>query len=165
MKARSLLGALVLAACVLPTGGTRAEDCAPDGKVKFVCGTLNPECLGAAAGGHWVVVSGMNGGGVHVVNTHDYQARRMFPAANAPERLDSRTYPSCPGPLDAIGKEKISAHGINLRPGRGGVHTVYLVYHSARESIEVFELDARAKTPTLKCEGCVVASVSMAGKE
>jgi hypothetical protein len=160
MKARSLLGALVLTTCVLP-GGTRAADCAPDGNVKFVCGTLNPEDLVAVPGGDWVVVSGMNGGGIHLANTHDHQARRMFPSANAPERLDSRAYPSCPGPLDASAKEKISAHGLNLRPGRNGVHTVYLVHHGARESIEVFELDAKAKSPTLTWVGCVVAPESV----
>jgi hypothetical protein len=163
MKARSLLLGLALATCVLPTGGTRAADCAPDGNVKFVCGTVNPEDLVAVPGGDWVVVSGMNGGGIHLVNTHDHQATRIFPSASAKEKLDSRTYSSCPGPLDAVGKEKISAHGINLRPGRGGVHTLYLVYHGARESIEVFDLDVKTKAPTLTWVGCVVAPESVAG--
>lgn len=161
MKARSLLVALVLTTCVVPTGGTRAADCAPDGKVKFVCGTVNPEDLVAVPGGDWVVVSGLNGGGIHLANTHDYRALRVFPSANLQHRLDSRTYPACPGPLDPSAQEKISAHGLNLRPGKGGVHTVYLVHHGVRESIEVFELNAKAKSPTLTWVGCVVAPESV----
>jgi hypothetical protein len=162
MKARSLLPALVLATCVLPTGGTRAADCAPDGKVKFVCGMLNPEDLVAVPGGDWVIASGMNGGSISLINTHDYRTLQAFPSANAQQRLDSRTYASCPGPLDPNEKEKFSAHGINVRPGRGDVHTVYLVHHGFRESIEVFELDTKPKNPTFTWVGCVVAPESAA---
>ena len=34
------------------------------------------------------------------------------------------------------------AHGLYLKPGDGGVHTVYLVHHGNRESVEVFEPEA-----------------------
>src|SRR5207253_1753445 len=47
--------------------------------------------------------------------------------------------------------------GLNLRPGANGVHTVYMVHHGFRESVEVFELDAKPKMPTLTWVGCVVA--------
>jgi hypothetical protein len=160
MRTRSLLIALVLAAGVLPTGGTRAADCGPDCKVKFVCGALNPEDLVAVPGGDWVLSSGMNGGAIHLINTHDYRNLQLFPSAAATQRLDSRTYASCPGPLDPNEKEKFSAHGINLRPERSGVHTVYLVHHGFRESIEVFELDVKSKPPTMAWIGCVVAPES-----
>src|ERR1700758_3713243 len=139
MTVRSLGVALVLAVCVLPIGSTRAADCSPDGKVKFVCGMLNPEDLVAVPGGDWVVASGMNGGAIHLINTHDYRTLSAFPSASARARLDARIYASCPGPIDPNEKEKFSAHGINLRAGRDGVHTVYLVHHGFRESIEVFE--------------------------
>ena len=72
-------------------------------------------------------------------------------------RLDKATYASCPGPLDPAEKEKFSAHGLSLRPGGNGVHTVYMVHHGFRESVEVFELDARPSKPTLTWTGCVVA--------
>jgi hypothetical protein len=157
MRVRSLPAALVLAACVLPTGATRGADCRPDGAVKFVCGMLNPEDLVAVPGGDWILASGMNGGAIHLINTHDHRTLQAYPSANAGHRLDSRTYASCPGPLDVNEKEKFSAHGLNVRGGRDGVHTVYLVHHGFRESIEVFELDARPKNPTFTWVGCVVA--------
>jgi hypothetical protein len=160
MKARLLLMALMLAICGLPAGRTRAADCAPDGTIKFVCGVLNPEDLVAVPGGDWIVASGMNGGAIHLINTHDYRTLQAFPSASARHRLDSRTYASCPGPLDPNEKEKFSAHGLNLRPGRDGVHAVYLVHHGFRESIEVFELDAKPNSPTLTWVGCVVAPES-----
>ena len=161
MNVRSLLVALALATCAVLAGGTQGPDCAPDGDIKFICGTLNPEDLVAVPGSDWVVVSGMNGGGIHLANTRDHRALRVFPSPSVENTLDSRTYASCPGPLEPSAWEKVSAHGLNLRPGRGGVHTLYLVHHGVRESIEVFELDAKPKTPTLKWVGCAVAPDSV----
>ncbi|MDE2473502.1 MAG: hypothetical protein KGO48_00470 [Alphaproteobacteria bacterium] len=37
------------------------------------------------------------------------------------------------------------------------MHTLYVVHHGSRESIEVFELDARPRAPTLTWIGCAVA--------
>jgi len=37
------------------------------------------------------------------------------------------------------------------------VHTLYAVHHGPRESVEVFEVDARAKPPVLTWIGCAVA--------
>jgi len=37
------------------------------------------------------------------------------------------------------------------------VHTLFVVHHGGRESIEVFEVDARPKAPTLTWIGCAVA--------
>jgi hypothetical protein len=115
MTIRTGLVALLLAACVVPTGGSRAAECAADGKVKFVCGMLNPEDLVAVPGADWVVASGMNGGAIHLVNTRDYRTLQAFPSVTAKQRLDARTYASCPGPIDANEKEKFSAHGLNVR--------------------------------------------------
>jgi hypothetical protein len=81
----------------------------------------------------------------------------LFPTATPKERLDKKTYDSCPGPIDPAEKEKFRAHGLYLRPGRNAVHTLYVVHHGNRESIEVFEFDARAKPPALTWVGCAVA--------
>jgi sugar lactone lactonase YvrE len=54
-------------------------------------------------------------------------------------------------------KAKFQTHGLSLREGPNGVHTLYVVAHGARESIEVFALDARPQTPTVTWIGCVVA--------
>ena len=105
----------------------------------------------------WVVASGYIRGGVSLVNTKTFAATQVFPVAKPVERFDKSTYSQCPGPVDPGEKEKLSAHGLAIRPGADRVHTVYLVHHGFRESIEVFEIDTRPATPTFTWIGCVIA--------
>jgi hypothetical protein len=91
------------------------------------------------------------------VSTRDYRTLRVFPTRSPRTKLDSKTYGSCPGPIDPNEKEKFSAHGLNVRQGRSGVHTVYVVHHGLRESIEIFEVDVKPQTPTFTWVGCVIA--------
>ena len=65
-------------------------------------------------------------------------------------------YNSCPGPIDPAEKERFRAHGLYLRSAGNQRSTLYAVHHGGRESIEVFELDARAKPPTLTWVGCAI---------
>src|SRR5438874_1171509 len=44
-----------------------------------------------------------------------------------------------------------------VQEGKNSRHTLYVVNHGKRESIEVFELDAKVRPPTLTWIGCVVA--------
>ena len=87
----------------------------------------------------------------------------MFPTASPRLRPDTKTYASCPGPIDPAEKEKFSAHGLNIRPGVGTIHTVYVVHHGLRESVEIFQIDTKPSPPTFAWIGCVVApeTVSM----
>src|SRR2546428_746734 len=73
------------------------------------------------------------------------------------ERFDSTTYPSCPGPLQLKTPDAFRAHGLYLKPGQNAVHTLYVVHHGPRESIEVFEVDARGTSPSLTWIGCAPA--------
>jgi hypothetical protein len=41
-----------------------------------------------------------------------------------------------------------------MKAGKGAVHTLLVVHHGARESIEVFEVDAGATPPSLTWVGC-----------
>ena len=157
MRLRLLL-VLLFAPCVLSGGAARAAGCDPEGRVKFICGVIAPEDIIGVPRSEWVIASGYTAGGaIHLVNTRDYTARQVFPAASPRLRLDSKTYASCPGPLDPAEKEKFSAHGLNLRAGAGSVHTVYVVHHGFRESIEVFEIDTKPGSPTFTWIGCAVA--------
>ena len=58
----------------------------------------------------------------------------------------------CPAPPDLT---KLSTHGLDVRPRGGGTATVYAINHGGRESIEVFNLDARKGSA--EWIGCVVA--------
>jgi sugar lactone lactonase YvrE len=96
-------------------------------------------------------------GAIRLIKLRDKTTTVLFPTATAKERLDRKTYDSCPGPIDPAEKEKFRAHGLYLRAGTNAIHTLYVVHHGNRESIEVFEFDARPKLPTLTWIGCAVA--------
>ena len=139
------------------TVGARAAGCDPIGGVRFVCNQVGPEDLAAVPGTEWVLSSGMAANGaIRLINLRDRTTTILFPGATPRERLNKKMYDSCPGPIGSEG-EKFRAHGLYLRPGSNGVHTLYVVHHGDRESIEVFELDARTKAPLLTWIGCAVA--------
>ena len=106
----------------------------------------------------WVVASGnQEGGRIQLVGVRERTTRVLFPAAEAGERLDAAAYPTCPGPIDPLEGDDFRAHGLYLKPGQDEVHTLYVVHHGYRESIEVFELDAGRPSPALTWIGCAVA--------
>jgi hypothetical protein len=123
-----------------------------------VCDQLGPEDLVLVPGAKWVLSSGYAANGaLRLIHVSDRTTTVLFPSATVPEHLDKKTYPDCPGPIDPGEKEKFRAHGLYLRPGKNSVHTLYMVHHGNRESVEVFEVDARKDPPALSWIGCVVA--------
>ncbi|MBM3779326.1 MAG: hypothetical protein FJW23_14005 [Acidimicrobiia bacterium] len=131
-----------------------AAPCDPEGPVRFICGLSAPEDLVPVPQSDWVVAGGFTGGGLYVISTKDHSVSQVFPGGPSRVRHDKTTYADCPGPLDTSGR--MSAHGLNVRPGSGGVHTLYVVHHGGRESIEVFEIDGRARPPVVTWIGCAV---------
>lgn len=141
-------------AVTLPADGA----CDPVGEIRFICGITSPEDLAVVPDSDWVVASGNQAGGrIQLVSVRELSARVVFPSEGAGERLDAATYPTCPGPIDPLEGDEFRAHGLYLDPGTGTVHTLYVVHHGFRESIEVFELDAGRPSPALTWIGCVVA--------
>ena len=151
------LGAALIALLLGRTIGAKAAGCDPIGGVRFVCDQVGPEDLAAVPGSEWVLSSGMAASGaIRLINLRDRTTTVLFPSAKSRERLSKKMYDSCPGPIGSEG-EKFRAHGLYLRPGSNAVHTLYVVHHGDRESIEVFEFDARPKAPVLTWIGCAVA--------
>src|SRR6266446_561468 len=158
MRVLTYVGLSVAVAVLLEFAGPGAAGCDSVGNVRFICGQVGPEDLAIVPGGEWVLSSGnVANGGIRLINIRDKTTTVLFPTAPPMERLDKKTYNSCPGPLDPAEGEKFRAHGIYLRPGKNSVHTLYVVHHGNRESIEVFEFDARPRPPTLTWIGCAVA--------
>ena len=170
MRQRLALGLLAALAAACGGGGpvgpgeaaetpaAAGEACAPVGDLQFICGVISPEDLAVVPDSDWVIASGNQAGGrIQLVSVNGKTARVLFPAAGAGERLDSGAYPTCPGPIDPAEGDDFRAHGLYLKPGPGGVHTLFVVHHGRRESIEVFELDARGQEPALTWIGCAVA--------
>ena len=132
--------------------------CDAIGNVQFICGQNGPEDLVVVPGSQWVVASSYGGsGGIMLIRVSDRKSSVAYPGSAPKERLDAKTYNTCPGPPDAAFKAKFLTHGVYLQEGRNSVHKVYVVVHGGREAVEVFELDAKPQTPTLTWIGCAVA--------
>lgn len=58
---------------------------------------------------------------------------------------------------------RFSAHGLDIRTGSASEHTLYVVHHGERESIEVFRIRAATGTPTLTWIGCAVFPAGVFG--
>jgi hypothetical protein len=107
-----------------------------------------------------MLASGMAAGsGLHIVDTQAKTVGNLYAVGAANARADRAKYANCPGPLDA---KQAVLHGLSLRSAPNGRYTVYATNHGGRESIEVFELDASAATPTATWVGCVLLPKAMA---
>ena len=133
-----------------------AQACDPDGEVQFVCGVTNPEDLYQIPDTPWVVASGRVSdvdGPIYAVDIRDQSSRVIFPDNALLPEHDTTLYQGCPGPNTS----SFQPHGLTLREGNDGIHTLYVVGHGEREAIEVFDLDIRGDVPSLRWIGCVVA--------
>jgi hypothetical protein len=157
MRLSIALGLLI--AFVAPQGdpAKRPAGCDPAGNVQFVCGFVGPEDLVRVPDSNWVIASGDAApGAITLVNVRDRKATPLYPSPTVKQQFDRKTYDSCPGPIDPEEKDKFRAHGLALRSGKGSRHTLYVVHHGNRESIEAFEFDAAAKAPALTWIGCAI---------
>ena len=154
MRARMFLVSSLAVVCLLALPAAGAAQCAPDGDLEFVCGPVNPEDLAAVPDSPWVIVSSMaDDGHLYATDSRDHTSRLLFPVDDSAPRHDTALYGACPGP-DTSG---FRPHGLSLRTGDDNVHTLYVVRHGARESVEVFEIDARGAEPAATWVGCAVA--------
>ena len=134
-----------------------APPCVQQGNTQYVCGQASPEDVILVTGGEWVVASAYSGmGGINIINTKDRSTTRAYPTETTKDEWDRKVYDSCPGAPDAEQKANMRTHGLALREGRTARHTLLVVNHGKRESIEVFELDANVRPPSLKWIGCAV---------
>jgi len=153
-----LTGLMVALAVIPGLAAQTPRECRAEGDVQFICGQPAPEDLVVLPGSQWVLASSYGGsGGVFLIRVSDRTSTVAYPGANPRERLDAETYGACPGPPDAAARAKFTTHGLSLQPGSDSVHRLYVVAHGSRESIEVFEVDARGQTPMLTWIGCAVA--------
>ena len=154
MRLLTVIGTFMTCAVLLGAAGPSAAACEPDGEVQFLCGPVSPEDLAPVPQSPWVIVSSMvDEGHLYLADTRDYTSTVLFPTETSRSRHDTAAYGACPGPLTS----QFRPHGLNLRPGDNGAHTLYVVRHGGRESIEVFQLDMDGASPTLTWVGCAVA--------
>jgi hypothetical protein len=120
----------------------------------YICDQQAPEDL-VAMGPDWAIASAYAGtGGVTLIRLADRMSYTAYPSAAARDRLDSVTYPDCPGPPDT---SSFTTHGVYAAPGAGPMHKLFVVGHGARESIEVFDVDTSGAMPAITWIGCAIA--------
>jgi len=150
--------ALIDASAQTPAQSVAPADCSPAAGVQYVCGQRGPEDLILLPGGQWVLASAYSAaGGIFAIRTSDKMSTQVYPSPTASVRFDAKAYAGCPGPPDAAAQAKFQTHGLSLQVGANGVHRLYVVLHGSRESVEMFELDARKGLPSLTWIGCAVA--------
>jgi hypothetical protein len=143
--------------------GAIAEDqneCSASGGLTFVCGVKNAEDLVLVPETHWVLSSGMESpGGLYLVDSVQKTSKKIYEGATEQVRQDTATYGACDGP-PAL--ENFVTHGLNIRSGENGHSILNVVAHGARETIEVFDVDASGAEPTLTWIGCVAMPEGLA---
>lgn len=149
------IGVALLAALVVSTRAEAQAQCEPDGSVQFVCGVPGPEDLLAIPGTPWVLASSRvsdDNGFLIAVDTRDLTATTIWPQAASRPLPTAGIFGGCPS-----GPVQFQPHGIGLREGGGGGHTLYVVGHGTREAVEVFTLNATGPEPAVTWVGCIVA--------
>jgi hypothetical protein len=150
------LSILLAAAMAISAPVAAQAACDPAAGLTFICGLTNAEDLVQVPGTPWIVASGLaegelTQGHIYLVNARDRTAQVLLPG-DVVYQQDNETFGACPGAPD---ETKFSAHGLSLRVG-SAEHTLYVVHHGERESVEVFKLKAGSAAPTLTWVGCVV---------
>jgi|GEM_PF-335303 len=126
----------------------------------FISGVDNAEDLVRLPGTPWIVASHFN---VNLLPPHDigfgpleairidtHEVHRLYPTAATTVDWDRDTYPDCPAPPD-----KLSSHGVNVRPLGENRFRLYVVNHGGRESIEVIDAAVSADRIQTAWRGCL----------
>jgi len=136
------------------------NDCAASGEYGFVCGPINAEDLVLVPGTNWIIASGMApGASITLIDSQQKSWSELYPADSPRAVQDMDTYGACPGSPDP---NNFVTHGLNIRAGKNGHSTLYVVGHGGREAIEVFDVDASGTRPVLTWTGCVTPPEGMA---
>jgi hypothetical protein len=128
----------------------------------YVTGIRNAEDLVGVPNSRWIITSGLVGpehpsGHLYLVDSVAKSAAELFPAA---VEFAPAGDPYVTEPPEV---KSFDAHGLALRPGDDGVHTLYLVNHGGREAIEVFEVDARPDRPKVAWIGAILQAPGVCG--
>ncbi len=152
-----VLMTLVLAACGNssneaghPASVESTTGCSPINGVEFVCGPRNVEDMVHLPDSHWIVGAG-TGFDIYAINA---KSKEWYPMPiSFVEESDSPEFNGCPGPRPVEGNVN---HGIGLRVNDDRAHELYVVNHTTRESVEVFDVVFADDKPALLWKGCMV---------
>jgi DNA-binding beta-propeller fold protein YncE len=103
------------------------------------------------------------GGALYLIDRRDNSWKALYPG-KVPSIVGASMSSLIPGTqcTEPVDPSRFSAHGIHLREGAKQLHTLYVVNHGTRESIEIFELDA-TQEPKVRWKGCLILPVTAVG--
>jgi hypothetical protein len=134
--------------------------CPPASRFELLCGQTRPEDLARIPDTRWVIASGFStGAGLKLVDTTARSLRPAYSGAVAEVGRPADAFPDCQAAPDP---ELFNTQGLSLRAAGEGRYLLYVVNHGGRESIEVFDVDARPDVPTLTWQGCVLLPPALA---
>src|ERR1700733_13842980 len=123
----------LLSSIVSPARAPAGENgCAPVGELHFICGPHHPEDLVLIPGTHWILVSGLGGGlpgsppgpgDLYLLNAKDKRWHSIAQASLAAVNPNTKLYGDCPPPDASL----FISHGLAIRAGSGGQHTLNAV--------------------------------------
>ena len=157
---RYLLASLVL---LLPAesalADTTADECQAAGEYSYVCGPQNAEDLVLVPSTRFIIASGFGEGtAFYLIDAQQKSWSELHPTRVSDARQNMGSFGACPGAPDF---QHLVTHGLNIRPGKDGHSTLYVVGHGGREAIEVFDVDANGSRPILTWTGCVIMPTGM----
>jgi hypothetical protein len=149
-------GALLAIVGLAPMAHPQDVGCEAQGGIEFVCGPKNAEDLVAVPETTWIIASGMAAGsGLYLIDSRAASWSALEPRVGH----DATTFPRCTLPPDPA---TLVTHGLSIRAGDRGRSSLYVVAHGARESIEVYDVDASGARPILTWKGCVLLPEGLA---
>ncbi len=140
-------------------------DCQPENGITPICGFSAPEDLDDVTGMQALVVGSLGGvnfndshatqgGDIRILYLDTLNTEKVYPPGlDAPAVSEGPAWgsPDCPGP-----PAEFSAHGLHVSANKLGSHTLLVVNHAGRESIEWLELNKNGTRITARWRGCVM---------
>jgi hypothetical protein len=129
-------------------------ECGRHGEAEIVCGTVAPEDFERTPDSRFLIVAKMGRDEVKGLDLFD-PATQTFTAI--PLSADKRSDWGEDGCTESIGG-RIQPHGLSLSKRTSGEWQLYVVNHSVRESMEMYELTPDGAKWKLTWRGCVLAT-------
>jgi len=155
--------ALLLLPCLLPprpsTGAQPGAfnpqllDCGRHGDAEVICGTNAPEDFESTPDGRFLIVAKMGRDENKGLDLFDPAARTFAPIPLSAEKKPGWGEDAC---TESIGG-RIQPHGLSFSKRTSGEWQLYVVNHSVRESMEMYELLPDGGKWKLVWRGCVLA--------
>ncbi|MES2606037.1 MAG: SMP-30/gluconolactonase/LRE family protein [Pseudomonadota bacterium] len=127
--------------------------CGQQGEATIVCGTRAPEDFEVTPDGNYLIIANFGQGTDPSLDLFNVATQQFSTLALSDEHQAGWGQAACTTSIGA----KVSPHGLSLTQRTGGAWQFYVVNHSERESMEMYELQQDGASWKLVWRGCVMA--------